>query len=306
MACFLICEFLRSGTQKKNLAISDKVPSLTYGHRRRTEECNAPRNQPRTDIVAQMFAFVKTCAQIFFRRCQGQLAALYTLDTPVKWEGAELDAHRTKLSGGAAAVGSGGAAAPADTATRSPRAPGGGGRGGGGRQGRTHRQNTGRGHAAARQRNQRSGRQHASTFPRGQRQKKGGFSRRCPRGGAAGPEAPKGTGQGGTGDPRKEPTEPERSKGDRTGSPQRSGWRGKGLRGQRAARSAQARTKPERISRGNALGPGADLGALRRIGTATAAAGAPRRSRRSTRNAGECRMRRAHKGRGTRPGAHYL
>lgn len=94
-------------------------------------ECNAPRNQPRISILAQMFAIVKTCAQNFFRRCQGQLAALYTLDAPVKWEGAELDAHRTELSGGAAAVGSGGAAAPADTASRSPRAPGGGGRGGG-------------------------------------------------------------------------------------------------------------------------------------------------------------------------------
>ena len=43
------------------------------------------------------------------------------------------------------------------------------------------------------------------------------------------------------------------------------------------------------------LGPG--LGAMRRTGTATAAAGARRRSGHSTRNAGECWTRRAHRGR---------
>ena len=128
-----------------------------------------------------------------------------------------------------------------------------------------------------------------------------------PGGGGAGPNAPQGTGQGGPGDRRKEPAEPERSKRDRRKRAAKRMAR-EGLRRQRAPRSATARTQAERKSRGDAPGAGPGSGAMRRTGTATAATGAARRSGRSTRNAGECRTRSAQKARrisrrDERPGA---
>lgn len=112
----------------------------------------------------------------------------------------------------------------------------------------------------------RSGRQHASKeTPRGAAEKRGGEAADCPGAGAAGPEAPKGTGQGGSqradaltkAAPATQQGRPTRS----NGSPQRRKGKAKGRRRQRepaerAAPQGQARTRGRaRKLGGTARGP---------------------------------------------------
>ncbi len=232
----------------------------------------------------------------FFRRCQGQLTALYTLDTPVKWESAELDAHRTELFGGAAAAGSGGPQAQL-SALALPASPQRGRQGRGGGRGEP----TDKVPAEVTQQpdsaKKRSGRQHASTpIPGGREGKARPTAAHSPRGGVRRARSPVGGGQGGHRRPAQGTDRAETEQGRPIREPAVQRMAKEGTARAASGRGARQRAQePERKSRGEWPRPGDGLGARRRTGTAQRRTGAARRSGRSTRNAGESRTRSAQK-----------
>ena len=133
---------------------------------------------------------------------------------------------------------------------------------GGGGDGRGAGENPeGSGAAGTEHRNPASGRTHArSQKGEGRSQKNGGAAAEPPARGAAGPEAPTGAGQRGAPatDARNE-GDPARSKGNRTGRPQRSKGKPADCGGSERPRSAKRAQAPERKSRGEARGPGPPL-----------------------------------------------
>lgn len=196
-----------------------------------------------------------------------------------------------------------GARGPRYQCSRSPRVPSGDDRGGGevGENLLTKYRQRSRSSLTARK--SAAGDSTRAHKPRGERRKSAANGRALPPGGSCRARRPEGDGR----EEHRRPTQGTDRAGTEQGRPIREPaaerMAKEGTAGAASGRGARQRAQvPERISRGDRPGPGADLGAMRRIGTATAAAGAARRSGRSTRNAGESRTRSAHKARRTAGG----
>lgn len=66
----MICDFAGTDGKKRTPAFRSRF--LAAPRTPGEVERKRARYQRRTDIVAQMFAFVKPCAEKFFRACQGR------------------------------------------------------------------------------------------------------------------------------------------------------------------------------------------------------------------------------------------